>query len=147
MQLNIHENAISDLKFLSEKDAEGVAYIDLVFNLISQNPSFLEHLFREQNFRDYYDPPDNILGICVKRIRSLWKRDIKVMRIRLDDESVINYRIIFCTNYEKQADGSYANREIQILAVLDKQVNKFDYEIDHTITQRIIRDYAELSSN
>ncbi|SUA48894.1 phage associated protein [Neisseria zoodegmatis] len=148
MQLNIHENAEKDLDTLFEKNEEGVAFIDHVLLMIDENPALFEGLLRDPYFDHYddYDPPIGFLGIQAKKILSLWGQGIKVMRLRLTEESVLNIRVIFSTVLQKnQSNGTYI-RQINILAVTDKQIDGFNYQIDHPLMLRIINDYEELNS-
>lgn len=62
------------------------------------------------------------------------------------DEEAARYRIIYAPCHEKQPNGAYIRR-IDILAVVNKNTDKFNYQLDHPITQRIIKDYEELYSN
>ena len=145
MWVNVHLNAEKDLDRLAQTDEEAVGYIDSVIELIDSTPDLFEDLLRERNLREF-DPPAGLLGMEVKRIVSLWQQGIRAIRIRLDEEAVLSYRIIYCASFERNPNGSYS-RKINILAVADKDRDGFDYQQDHWLTKRIIKDYEELHAD
>lgn len=141
MPLYIHPHAESDLNRLAEEDGDGIGYIDQVIEIIDSNQNLFDDLLKEKYHRDY-DPPTGVLGLEVKRIACLWEKNIKAMRIRLDKEKALSYRIIYCSRFEKEPDVTY-NRDLHILAVVDKGEG-YNYQPEHLITQRIKSDYANL---
>lgn len=142
MQFYIHPNADQDLERLSESDEDGVAYIDTVLEMMFENETLFYKLFSERYYRDY-DPPTGTLGIEIKRIACLWGNGIKALRIRFDNESVLKYRVIYCTAAKKQPNGTYI-QEVHILAVVSKEEDGFDYQPEHPIMGRIKNDYFHI---
>ena len=142
MQFTIHENAENDLDRLFELDEDGVGYIDQVFHLISSTPNLIDDLFSKPYFRDYDPPNGSILGIEVKRIISLCQQGYNIRRIKFDEILVQDYRVIFSANSIKQPNGTYIN-EIEVLAIVNKKIDSFNYEDDHKITLRIKNNYEK----
>lgn len=128
-----------------KKDEEAVGYLDTVIEMIQANSTIFDGLYENRYFRGYGEPIGP-LDLEVKPILSLWKKDIKVLRVRFSSEEAAGYRIIYAPCHEKQPNGTYIRR-IDILAVVNKNTDKFNYQLDHPITQRIIKDYEELYSN
>lgn len=145
MELTVHFNAEQDLDRFFEKDEEAVGYLDTVIEMIQANSTIFDGLYENRYFRGYSEPIGP-LDLEVKPILSLWKKDIKVLRVRFSSEEAAGYRIIYAPCHEKQPNGTYIRR-IDILAVVNKNTDKFNYQLDHPITQRIIKDYEELYSN
>ena len=144
MRFTIHENADRDLDNLSHIDNEAenaIGYIDKMLDIIASNPYLIEDLFKDERFRDYEPPLGKLLGVEVKKIISLCKQGYQVRRMKFDDDCVKKYRVIFSATSSKNPDGTYEN-EIQILSVIDRTKDSFDYQDDHVITRRIKKDYA-----
>ncbi|MBF1278957.1 MAG: hypothetical protein HXM78_00645 [Neisseria lactamica] len=141
MQLIVHDHAEEDLNRLFESKEEAVGYIDSVIALIDDTPALFDKLFSEKNCRDY-DQPIGLLGMECKRVAVLWRADIRVMRLRLDEESALSLRILYCVRNEMQPNRTFI-RKIYILAVADKSEG-FDYQPDHPIMRRIQNDYAKI---
>lgn len=147
MQVNVHFNAENDLDRFFEQGEEGeaaVGYLDNVINILNTNPFLAEDILNDKYHREY--SPPGPLGLQCKPILSLQKQGIKVIRIRFDDGEVSDYRMIYAPIFKKQPNGSY-HREIYILAVINKKLDNFNYQPEHPITTRIIKDYEELHSN
>ena len=142
LKLFIHDHAEQDLNRLSQHDEDGVAYLDHVIALIEEEPDLFDNLTDEKFYRDY-DPPIGLLGLTVKRIGVLWEQQIRVMRIRLDDETVIPYRILYCVRHERQPNGALS-RHLHILAVAHKSLDCFDYQPNHKLMCRVRNDYANI---
>ena len=113
--------------------------------MIQADSAIFDGLYKNKYFREYGETIGPI-DLEVKPILSLWKKDIKVLRVRSDSEEVAGYRIIYAPCHEKQPNGAYIRR-IDILAVVNKKTDKFHYQAEHPITKRIIKDYEELYSN
>lgn len=141
MQLIIHDHAESDLNRLFEIKEDAVGYIDNVIALIDDTPALFDKLFTERYCRDY-DEPVGLLGMEIKRVAVLWSRDARVMRLRLDEESALSLRILYCARNEMQPNRTFI-RKIYILAVADKSEG-FNYQPDHPIMRRIRNDYEKL---
>lgn len=142
MQFHTHPNAEADLDRLFETDEDGVAYIDVALEVLSENDGLLYSLFKERYYREY-DPPIGVLGIEIKKVACLWSEGIRVLRIRLDNEDALKYRIIYCTKAEKQPDSTIV-QQIHILAVVHKDKDNFDYQPTHPIMNRIKNDYSQI---
>ena len=145
MELTVHFNAEQDSDRLFEKDEDAVAYLENIIEMIQADSAIFDGLYKNKYFREYGEPIGPI-DLEVKPILSLWEKDIKVLRVRSDSEEVAGYRIIYAPCHEKQPNGAYIRR-IDILAVVNKKTDKFDYQAEHPITKRIIKDYEELYSN
>lgn len=135
----IHENADKDLEKLFLIDEDGVAYIDAMFELMQSKPTLIDDVFSQPYFREY-DPPIGEMGIEIKKFIALYSQGYCVRRMKFDDACVQNYRVIFSAIASKQPDGTYIN-EIEVLAVVNKEIDSFNYELNHEITMRIKKDY------
>lgn len=142
MNLLIHSHAEADLDRHFERDETGVAYLDSIIALISEQERLKDKLSAERYAREY-EQPIGLLGMEIKRIGSLWQQNIHVMRLRLDDESVLDYRIIYTVLRQKQVNQTY-RIELWILAVIHKNTDQFDYQPNHVLMERIKNDYAQL---
>ncbi|WP_193617881.1 hypothetical protein [Neisseria mucosa] len=140
MQLIVHNHAEADLERLFESNEEAASYIVNVIALIDDTPALFDKLFSESYCRDY--DKIGLLGMECKRVAALWSADIRVMRLRLDEESALSLRILYCVRNEMQPNRTFI-RKIYILAVADKSEG-FDYQPDHPIMRRIQNDYAKL---
>lgn len=142
MELIVHRHAEADLDRLFETNEEAVAYIDNIIELIGSNGVLFDKLLDEKYFREY-DPPTGLLGVEAKRVGILWRQDIRVMRLRFDEEAAATFRLLYAARTERQPNGTY-KRTVCILAVADKESDKFNYQPDHPIIERIRHDYPKL---
>nr|DAR81665.1 MAG TPA: hypothetical protein [Bacteriophage sp.] len=144
IKLHVHAHAEMDLDRHFTQNEAAVGYLDTVIALISEQEKLQDKLTSERYEREY-DQPIGLLGMETKRIGSLWQQNIRALRIRLDNDQVAHYRIIYTVLRQKQANQSY-EISLWILAVIHKDIDQFDYQTAHPIMERVKNDYANLNA-
>lgn len=127
MHVDIHENAIVDLRRLKSVEPRAAATILATLEQIEADPNAIDKLTTHG---------DNHIGVErlgvkrwqeAKRIGSLW-------RFRVFDTPATVYRVIYGYHWQ--------TRQICVLAIVHKE--EFNYELDSTIARRVLSDWRAI---
>ena len=127
-KLAIHQSAGGDLEALAQlpETAQVAAKVFELARELRANPSLLVNLL-DHGYRTN--------EIDVSRFQAHWRRGKDLWRLKLWDleDAGLRYRIIYAYDVR-----SYC---FHLLAVAPRE---FDYDDQHPLTQRILRDYGDL---
>lgn len=131
MKIQYSDSALEDLEVIWENDPDSAAVIESVLEEMEDYPELAEDLIKN-HYRHYDDPSYEI-----RRFESLYHEGFNLYRMKCWDYegSAVGYRVIYAYHPHPE-DVSF------ILAVADRR--GFDYEKDHPVVQRIIKDYRVL---
>lgn len=129
-ELYIHPNAEIDLDSIWSLDQITAARIEAFLEEVSENTRYLDALLEQHFGRDKTEQ------FSIDKWVKQWHQNRDLWRAKIWDlEDIgIKYRIIYCY----QIDG----RKFTVLAIVAR--DKFNYEANSEIGQRIINDYDSL---
>lgn len=127
MHIDIHENAVEDLRRVKDENPRAAATILVTLEQIEADPKAIDKLTTHG---------DNQVGAErigvkswqeAKRIGNLW-------RFRVFDTPATVYRVVYGYHWQ--------TRQICVLAVVHKE--EFNYELDSDIAKRILADWRTI---
>lgn len=135
MRLTVHHHARDDLRRLLAIDVNGVGKLLAVLEEIQASPDLIDRLnVRDCTFKAGANGKANARGFASQRpARDLWR-----LKTWDSEDKLIPYRIIYGF-FPAQAGRPIP--KILLLAVVYR--NEYDYEHDHAITLRVLRDYDD----
>lgn len=135
MRLTVHPHAKDDLKRLLQNDVNGVGKLLALLQEIQTSPTLIDLLnVRDCTFKVGKNGTANACGFASLRPR----RDLWRLKTWDSDNELIPYRIIY--GFFPVQPGRPIPK-ILILAVVFR--DEYDYEHDHAITLRVLRDYDD----
>lgn len=131
--LKIHSNAKSDIRELKERDVNGIGKLLALLREIGADDALLDRLnIRDCTFEVGQSGRVNAKGFASQRpARDLWR-----LKAWDCEDELIPYRVIYAFH---PASPHRKTPELEILAVVER--SKYNYERDHPITKRVLRDY------
>lgn len=125
----LHPHAVEDLRKLAIEARYAAGQIVALLEQARRDPvvtqTLLEHEFGRARTDNYH----------VSKWQQFWKAGYNLWRLKIwtEPSGSLPYRIVYA--YEPKL------LQFQVLAVVHRD---FDYEIDHEVTQRVLRTYREL---